>query len=498
MKILVLELARLGDIFQTWPALRALKRKHPEAEVHVLTRERYQAALDGLDVVDQVHLLETKNIFEPLFQQKPDVEASYKRISQKIDDLKEMQFDWIINFSFSPVSSYLAHALTQPNTRVTGYTRHKDGFLAIPDDMSAYFYAQVGLERKNRFHLCDIFASMLEMDLTPEDWCGPNFLTAKTFQEDQIVVHVGASEVHKRLTGDQWAQILEIYLQKAPQDKVVLIGTAEESGQAQAIEEKLPKGSIINQVGKTKLRETFSIIHNSRLVVGADSAPMHMASLTQTPCVNLSIGKVNFWETGPRAAGSVILKAANITRLGFVDVAEAIFKVRNQLRPDLRWIQTRPGQAPSYSVLEPKGADFDWKFIQAIYVGQDFPETDKHEFFEGMKNLFEINRLILEQLEKIQQGKDLQAVASIIQRGEEIIQTVGQLVPSLSILVRWYQTEKVRLGPAPHEVTLQRTIEIHELFLKVCSLYVDLDAMNSNHLAELSIENSTANPKDEV
>jgi hypothetical protein len=133
-------------------------------------------------------------------------------------------------------------------------------------------------------------------------------------------------------------------------------------------------------------------------------------------------------------------------------------------------------------VLEPKGADFEWRFLQAIYIGTDFPETGKVEFFEGMKNLYEINHLMLEQFEKIQQGKDVQTLAPIIERGEEIIQTVGQLVPDLALLVRWYQTEKVRLGPAPQQVTLQRTIEIHQLFKKVCALYVDLDQMHQPNI----------------
>ncbi len=35
MKILVLQLARLGDIYMSWPMIRAVKRKYPNAEIDI-------------------------------------------------------------------------------------------------------------------------------------------------------------------------------------------------------------------------------------------------------------------------------------------------------------------------------------------------------------------------------------------------------------------------------------------------------------------------------
>ncbi len=41
MKILVLSLLRLGDIIQQEPLLRALRAKHPEAQIHLLVNRQF-------------------------------------------------------------------------------------------------------------------------------------------------------------------------------------------------------------------------------------------------------------------------------------------------------------------------------------------------------------------------------------------------------------------------------------------------------------------------
>jgi hypothetical protein len=43
----------------------------------------------------------------------------------------------------------------------------------------------------------------------------------------------------------------------------------------------------------------------------------------------------------------------------------------------------------------------------------------------------------------------------------------------LAILIRWYQTEKSRLGPESQEIVLEKTISIHQMLQKVCRIYLD-------------------------
>ncbi|MGZ5279483.1 MAG: glycosyltransferase family 9 protein [Pseudobdellovibrionaceae bacterium] len=471
MKILVLELARLGDIYQTWPALRALRRAHPEAQIEVLTRARFQVALNGLDVISKIRLLPTQDLIAPLLETQMDVKTAHECISKFVDELKAEKYDWILNFSFSPFSSYLTHTISHETTRVSGYSRTTDGFLSIPDDMSAYFYAQVGVNRPNRYHLAEIFATMIGVDLIAADWQGPQNLVADVKPVPEVLIHVGASDGKKLISPIKWATIINQFM-KITDVQIGLIGVTAESAIAEQIVSSVAEGRVQNFVGQTDLKQLFAMIQKARLVVGADSAPMHMASLTGTPCVNLSLASVNFWETGPRARGSAVLRGTDETEFASDKVAMVMKKALNGEKQELSVAVVQDG-TPSYWCLEPKNADFQWNFLRAIYMSEDFPANDTELFRDGIIRMTDINLLMIEQMEAVQKGTDLSKVASIMDRGEEIIQTIGQLVPALSPLVRWYQTEKIRIGPDTQEKLLERSLGIQNLLQRVLCLYLD-------------------------
>jgi ADP-heptose:LPS heptosyltransferase len=79
MKILVIQLARFGDIYTTWPVLRAIKRENPQGELHVLVRKKFKKALVGLESVDKTQLLDTQNILEPVLLEQAQLDESLAR-----------------------------------------------------------------------------------------------------------------------------------------------------------------------------------------------------------------------------------------------------------------------------------------------------------------------------------------------------------------------------------------------------------------------------------
>lgn len=491
MKILVLQLARFGDILQTWPALRALKRKFPNAQLHVLARTRFREALDGLSVVDQVWSFDSKEILRPLAKTNPDIDASLSAIELLIGQLNAEHFDQIINLSFSPVSSFLTSLLTTDSTEVRGYTRQADGYLAIPDDASAYFYAQVGRERPNRIHLTDLFAHISGVELSPDDWVGPELSESAQYQncDGAIVIHIGASQAQKTLTWTKWAQIAK-GLVSSQVANVVLVGDPSESEIAEKIVAACGEAAPQNLVGQTEFRDLFSILGRAHLLVGGDSGPLHIASLVGTAVFNLSCPMVSFWETGPRATRSRVISVTDEAALPSDICVQDIISVWREIADaaQSRTFATAVTLLPSY-LVEASGSgyslsssavaadfpceqyEFQWNFVRAIYMGESFPMAPTEIFVEAVRRLLEANAVALHQLKSMEKLSHRETSVQILDRVDEIIEQIARMVPDIGPLVRWFQTERLRMGPMPVSELISETRRLHLKLEEVLALY---------------------------
>ncbi|MGZ3769183.1 MAG: glycosyltransferase family 9 protein [Bdellovibrio sp.] len=471
MKILIVQLARLGDIYMTWPALRAIRRTYPDAEIHFLTRPRFESAVEGLTSVDRHLTLSTGSVLAPLVQKECDTKKSLSVLNSIVDGLKSEKYDWIINFTFSPASSYLVHAISHTNTRVTGYTRHGDGTLKLAGETSSYFYAQVGIGKANRVHLSDIFVSMLDIEYVESDWTSPENTTCNnSLPERYIVLHVGASERQKSLSPNSWAQTLNYLFQhNSLKTTVVLIGGPEEKPLANEIIKKAPQIQFINTVGQTKMPELFSILKKAELLIGCDSAPIHMASLTDTPTFNVSVGDVNFWETGPKASLSFIYRVQDETKLSPPRLGEVLkMLLEGHVASELI---IRGAGVTSYRLDEKPMQSFKWDLVKAIYLGGAYPMAERMEILQAAHQMNEINEFAMEQISLIP-TKGLQLTGELLNRAEEVLHSISHCVPELSPLIDWYQAEKIAIGPGTVEEICTATLNVHQRFARHLRAYI--------------------------
>ena len=474
MKILILQLARLGDIYQTWPVLHALKRTHPQAEVHFLTRSKFAPAAPGAETVDRHWLVDTRDILLPLIEERPVIDISLEKIDALVANLKGESFDKVINLSFSPFSSYLTKEVSGLTCEVKGYTRTSDGYLSIPDDGSAYFYAQVGIGRPNRLHLTDVFAFIAGVDLAAEDWQSRHTseapsLIVRQVGEKPIVIHIGASDLNKTLSWSKWLQVARGLIENQ-EGQVVLVGSNAEREIAEKICSAPFDHQPLNLVGQTNLDELFEIVARAGLLIGGDSAPIHIASLTNTPVLNISFPMVSLWETGPRSENSRIMPIEGHDKISAEEiVTEALAQLRRQstLYPVVRSV----GPLYPYVELRPHAMAFEWQMLKAIYMQGDFPGAPSELFLLGMKRLGEVTSLAREQLNVMRSNPTNSTSAAILDRVTEIIDKIKDMVPELSPLVRWFQTELLRIGPMSVQELIEATDAQYENLAHVIELY---------------------------
>jgi heptosyltransferase III len=467
MKTLVIQLARLGDILQTLPALNAYCRIHKNEQVHLLVRKKFSEIAHIIPVCSKIIEMDTVNILkESVLSGQVGVPATVDAFQQWVQDLKKQGYTKIINLSFSPFSSYLTQLLHGEGIEVLGYTRHTDGFLAIPDDSSAYFYAQVGVNKSNRFHLIDLFASVLGVEIAEQDWNVK--LPSKRFfaPGKYMAFHIGASNAKKALPIPILAKLLA-GLAKTTNREVYLLGAKDDMAVAEVVTQQVANSKIKNLVGKTSLTELIDIIAGAEIFLGADSGPMQICNLTDTKCINFSNDFVNFWETGPRTSKSFVCYAKDFILL---DVHQVIAQVANALEDKpTTWIQgDRLGFYGPYP-SSPE-SDFQWQMIKAIYLGENFPEIDSSRFAKAIVHLNEVNDISLHHLENFQLGNKQQS--NVLETADQIMDSLAAEVEEIMPLVFWFRTEKIRLGPMPLTDLIVKYVDLHKKLKQVLNLYL--------------------------
>lgn len=488
MKVLVIQLARLGDIYSTWPSLRALVRENPEMEVDVLVRPRFQKAMEGLNVVNETLNLPMAELFAKVLDEGvEDDEAlaqSLEYLTQFVQSLKDRKYDRIINLSFSPVSSFLVKLLEEEGTEIAGYTRHNDGFLKIPDDASAYFYAQMGVNSSNRFHVNDMFAEVSRVQLMEEDYNQlvshvlPEVVTHLLGEEDYLCFHIGASDQRKALSKLKIVNFLRRFL-ASRSEKVVLIGADIERSFADEIYDQVGNDRLINMVGKTSLIDLFPLIQNGKMLIGADSAPIHIASLVATPVYNISNPFVRFWETGPKSKGSRIRYVEDLDLLGSDTMhLDVVGMLDDEVAPDDVVVVSGPCD-PYHYVETNDSQSFRWSLIEAIYLGKDFPVPIDLNFVEAVRQLQELNIVSLQQLHAILRKEEHQENMQILGNIDSLVDKIVDMVPEIGPIVKWYQTEKLRVGPNAKAEIVRSYTEIHETLAKILSIYIGDDLTNT-------------------
>lgn len=469
MKILCLQLARYGDIYQTWPTLNALRRIYPESTIDFLVREKFADACIGLDQTIHVKQLSSKAVLGPLFHN--DIPGAQAILNQFVEELKSNKYDKIINLSFSPSSSYLVELISNSETIVTGYTRFSDGHLCLPDDASSYFYAQVGVDKSNRIHLSDIFALIAGVELQKDDFkwdesTVPQFNLLNGLKSF-FVVHLGASNPAKTCKPEVWVDIVSKIL-KNHQGSAVLIG-AESENIEHADFKNNPR--VINLCGKTRLSDVFTLLSRADALLGGDSVLLHMASLTQTPTLNLSFSCVNFWETGPRAYKSRILFFSNNENVNTDLIAQEAQKLIQKLPAGESVIEMTKDFGVLYEGQLLTPTTFEWELTKSLYMNSPFPKSEDVTIDLGMNQLKEIAVTALEQIGRLQNENMRSLAVQLLDQTDILMQRISNLVPEISPLIRWFQTEKTRIPPANLSQITSRTKELYEKLVDICQLY---------------------------
>ncbi len=300
--ILVLQLARLGDLVQTWPLLLRLRQVYPGARITLLTDWRLLALnavgpqvdeVQGFDFLGMAALTES------------DWPGAYQRMAGFLKDFRARGFDLVFNLNFSRLSLLLTHLLGAP---AKGYLPAAGGRDFSREPWLAWIYSLVHARRFNRFHLTDVFRH-----LAPDPAVPPVLPPPSVPPRGEPLVALQLATRHARRTWplEHFTRLAEFFVLRV-QARVLLLGTRAERGLGERLRAALPpalRERVINLQGETGLEELAGQLKEAHLLVSGDTGTLHLATALGVPTLALFLGPALCFETGPYGCGHYVLQA---------------------------------------------------------------------------------------------------------------------------------------------------------------------------------------------
>ncbi len=290
-KILATVLCPLGDTLLATPALYALRKRFPSAQIVGLTNRSNHGILEGnpdLDALVQVN--------------PAGAGLEWARVARVLYQLRREQFDVILNFS----------TLGQVLTSISGGNEH----IGFP--MPRLWWLRPTRDEKfSAGHAIDRYLDVVSqlgvplpteeservprLYLSGKDRAAARAILRKagiTAHDVVVSIHPGGEgfQRRKQWSTDRFAAVARGLMDQY-RAKIVLVGGPTDKTLAEAIAARLPLAPL-DTTGQTTLKQTAALIEASTLFIGNDSCPLHMAGAVGTAAIGI-FGPSNIQQFHP-------------------------------------------------------------------------------------------------------------------------------------------------------------------------------------------------------
>jgi ADP-heptose:LPS heptosyltransferase len=324
-RILVIQLARMGDLLQSSPLIQGIREKYADAFITLLVSEKTKDLANGIPGVEEVLALDFGKAYRIVNEEDKGLSLKHHRFSCFLNGLRGRSFDHVYNLNYSPVSAGLMGLIEYD--KALGYSLDKGRRRILKSPWLRYLFCALEDRRLNRFNLVDIY--LRSAGLTPSE-CSPRFKVEDKARESAAtnLAHQGVKQ-HDRLVGFQlgagdeircwppesYVRLAELLGQR-PDVKIVLFGAPSETalgdgfrGGFHGSDGNVAAGvRVIDLVGKTSVQELAAFLERCDLLVTPDTGTMHLAVAVGTRVLALFMGSACCHETGPYGNDHLVLE----------------------------------------------------------------------------------------------------------------------------------------------------------------------------------------------
>lgn len=291
-RFLIIQLADIGDLILSTPALAALRDAHPEAHIAVLTTAHAAPVLPPL--ADEVITFDKHTFDSPKALLKP---ASLRQALSLAKQLRHGHYETIIFFHHFTTRF---GALKFAALAWSAGSRSRIGL----DNGSGFFLTQrlpdggFGAKHQAQYWLDLVATAGADASPRPAQIATAALLPdllAPTANTPRIAIHSGSGgySLARRWDATKFAQVADRLADDGAQ--ILLVGTA--SDNTAAVKTAM-RNQALDLTGQTSLAQLASVLQTCDLFIGADSGVLHVAAASGVPIVTI-FGPSNSDAWGP-------------------------------------------------------------------------------------------------------------------------------------------------------------------------------------------------------
>ena len=313
MRLLLLQLKRIGDGILTAPAVAALRAAHPQAEIVAVVPSSFADLFGCITGVDRV--------------------LAYKQGGLNAHVWSSLIFgEWDACYDFTGTDRSALMAWLSRAKRTVGYAKFAS------ESWRARAYTELCDASVRELHTVDFHVALVRQSLVLNDECPmpndepqtpPSFVIGhSSLVIPSVLVHIGTAREEKFWPAERWAEVIQHLARcSSPQAssskpqapcslhdapcQILLTGT--NAGLERPHLDRLRallRVPVTDLTGQLSLVQLAGLIQQCDLAIGVDSMAMHLAAMFEKPQVVL-FGPTNPFHWRPRHKKAVVLHAGH-------------------------------------------------------------------------------------------------------------------------------------------------------------------------------------------
>jgi heptosyltransferase-1 len=277
VKICIVKLSAMGDVIHAMVVLQFIKKQIPSCQIDWIVEDGFKGVLENNPHIDNILAVNLKSI-------KKKKSEIFNQI-KLLNEYAKNQYDIVIDAQGLIKSAIVAKIVGEKKvgSKIVGFDKD-----STREGIASWFYNEtvnIAYDKNVIDRNCTLISKSLDISISKEDILNKEpFLYSEKIDNDSgnnILFVVGASKENKMYPKELFLEIAN----NLQYEKIEVVWASEEENKiAHYLEQN---GSNIYMCEKMNLDKLKLKIQNSKLLIGADTGPTHMAWALNIPSITI-------------------------------------------------------------------------------------------------------------------------------------------------------------------------------------------------------------------